>query len=164
MMELIRSWLIGVTVSALIAALADGLIPDGTVKKVGKLIGGLLILFAVLQPLGTLDYEDISEILVDYRIRSEEYSTVLETENIQLIKTIIEDETAAYIQDKAGELGITCEAKVTCKVNENKTPYPASVAIYGDLSENQIEALSKIIEGDLAVAAESQYYERAKQS
>lgn len=162
MMELIRNWLIGITVSAMVVALADSLMPDGAIKKLGKLTGGLMIMLSILQPLVSLDYGTMSEILVDYRIQSEAYSAGLETKNVQLIKNIIEEETAAYIQDKAAELGIVCEVDVTCSAQEEDTPYPASVVVYGELEENQIQVLRKIIEGDLAIAVEDQYYERAK--
>lgn len=162
MMDLIRNWLIGITASAMVAALADSLVQDGAIKKYVKLTGGLLIMLTVLQPLGSLDYSDMSEILLDYRIQSEAYSAGLETENIQLIKNIIEEDVAAYIQDKATELGITCEVTVTCFVNEEEMPYPETVIIYGELEESQIQALRGIIESDLAIAAEDQHYERAK--
>lgn len=161
-MDLIRNWLIGITASAMVAALADSVVPDGSIKKYVKLTGGLLIMLTVLQPLGSLDYSDVSEILLDYRIQSEAYSAGLETENVQLIKNIIAEDVAAYIQDKATELGITCEAAVTCVLNEEEMPYPASVIIYGELEEGQIQTLCGIIEGDLAIAVEDQHYERAK--
>lgn len=160
-MELIRTWLIGITVAALIAALADSLAPEGAVKKVGKLTGGLLVLLAVLQPLGSLEYSDMSEILLSYRIQSQAYSAGLETENIQLIKTIIEEETAAYIQDKAAGLGIVCKADVTCLTDDEGIPYPASVVISGELEEGQVRTLRGMIEGELAIAVGDQHYEGA---
>lgn len=162
-MELLRNWLIGITVSTVVAAMADSLLPDGPVKKIGKLTGGLLIMLAVLQPLGSLDYASISGILVNYRMQSESYDTALETENIQLIKNIIEEETAAYILDKATELDITCEADVTCFVKD-ETPYPESVVIFGDLDDGEVQALSRIIEADLAISPENQHFERTKES
>lgn len=163
-MDLIRSWLIGVTVAAMIAALADCLMPDGAAKKIGKLAGGLLIVVAILQPVIGLDYETMSGILTDYRMESEEYSNALETENIRLMKIIIEEQTAAYIQDKATELGIVCTAEVTCRTDDEKTPYPASVVVYGELTQEQIRTLSRTIEGDLAIEAENQRYERIQDS
>lgn len=163
-MELIRNWLIGITVSAMVVALADSLMPDGAIKKLGKLTGGLMIMLSILQPLISLDYGVMSEILVDYRIQSEAYSAGVETKNVQLIKNIIEEKTSAYIQDKAAELGIVCKADVTCLAREEETPYPTSVVVYGELEESQIQTLRKIIEGDLAIAVEDQHYERAKET
>ena len=45
-MELLRQWLTGVTCAAIIVALADSLMAGGTVRRIGRLAGGLLLLAA----------------------------------------------------------------------------------------------------------------------
>ena len=50
MMGAARSWLLGVTAAALAVALAQALTPEGTVKKVGRLVGGMVLLLAVAKP------------------------------------------------------------------------------------------------------------------
>ena len=42
-MEIIRTWLLSVTVSAMVIAAAEALMPAGAVKRVGKLTGGLIL-------------------------------------------------------------------------------------------------------------------------
>lgn len=163
MMELVRSWLIGVTAAAMAVALADSLAPDGAVKKIGKLAGGLLLVVAILRPVVGLDYAAMSGILTDYRVEAEGYSSALETENMLLMKTIIEERTGAYIQDKAAELGMVCTAEVTCQADEDGNPYPASVIVYGELTQGQVDTLSRTIEGDLAIPEQNQQYERTKE-
>lgn len=163
MMELVRSWLIGVTAAAMAVALADSLAPDGAVKKIGKLAGGLLLVVAILRPVVGLDYAAMSGILTDYRVEAEGYSSALETENMLLMKTIIEERTGAYIQDKAAELGMVCTAEVTCQADEDGSPYPASVIVYGELTQGQVDTLSRTIEGDLAIPEQNQQYERTKE-
>lgn len=163
MMELVRGWLVGVTAAAMVVALADSLAPAGAVRKIGKLTGGLLLAVAILQPLAGLDDASLSGILAGYRMEAEGYSSALETENMLLVKTIIEEQTGAYIQDKAAELGMECTAEVTCLADEDATPYPASVVVYGALTPAQEDALRRMIEGDLAIPEESQQYERTKE-
>ena len=163
MIEMVRSWLIGVTAAALVVALADCLAPDGAVKKIGKLTGGLLLAVAILQPLVGVDYASLSGILTNYRLEAEGYSNALETENLRLVKSIIEEQTAAYIQDKAAALGVDCTAEVTCQADDNGSLYPASVIVYGELTREQTDALSRTIEGDLAIPAQNQQYERTKE-
>lgn len=160
MIELIRSWLVGVTAAAMIAAAADTLAPEGAAKKACRLASGLLILLAVVKPVLTLDTADLSAALTRYRAASQEYSAALETENLRLMKSIIEEQTGAYIQDKAAELGAVCHAEVTCAVNEEEMPYPSQVTIRGDLTQAQIAALSRVIEEELAIPAQEQSYER----
>ena len=50
----LREWLLGVVAAALAVSLAQSLTPDGTVKRVGRLVGGLVLLLAVVRPLGAL--------------------------------------------------------------------------------------------------------------
>ena len=47
MIELLRVWLIGVTAAAILCALANSLMPQGPVRKVGKLALGLVMLAAL---------------------------------------------------------------------------------------------------------------------
>ena len=62
-MELIRTWILTVTVSALIIAAAEALMPEGAVKKVGKLTGGLILVLGILQPLVSMDYQDLYDMV-----------------------------------------------------------------------------------------------------
>ncbi len=163
MMEWVRSWLIGVTAAAMVVALADSLAPDGAVKKIGKLTGGLLLAVAILRPVAGLDYASMSGILANYRMEAAGYSSALETENMRLVKTIIEEQTGAYIQDKAAELGADCTTEVTCQADGDGSPYPASVIVYGELTPAQEDGLRRTIEGDLAIPAQHQQYERTKE-
>ena len=162
MIDLIRSWLIGVTATALVAAVADCLTPEGTVKKIGKLACGLLLLVAILKPIITLDYSAMAGILADYRLAASGYDAALESENQRLLKSIIEEETSAYIQDKAAQAGASCSAEVTCMCDDAGNLYPGSVCVIGDLTEAQTEALRRLIESDLAIPAQNQQYERTQ--
>ena len=57
-MTLLRTWILSVTACAMVIAAAEALMPDGAVKRVGKLTGGLILVLGLLQPLVKLDYED----------------------------------------------------------------------------------------------------------
>lgn len=48
MMELVGNWLTGVTAAAILCALANSLMPDGPVRRVGRLACGLAVLAAAL--------------------------------------------------------------------------------------------------------------------
>lgn len=160
MMDFLRSWLIGITAAAIVLALADSLMPTGSVKRIGKLAGGLVLMFAILRPVMNIDYEMLSGALAGYRFEAQQYSSSLEIENERLKKIIIEDRTGAYIQEKAEELGVSCDVDVTCRVNEEELFYPASVVISGDFTQEQINSLMRIVEADLAIPGQMQQYER----
>lgn len=156
MMELLRQWLTGVTCAAMIAALADSLTPAGTGKKIGRMAGGLLLLIALVQPVLEVDFSALASASVPLELEESE----LEKTNLELMKTIIGQETGAYILDKAEELGISCQGvTVTCSVTEDGVPYPSAVEIAGALTEEEREALGRVIETDLAIPASCQTYE-----
>ena len=156
MIELLWQWLTGVTCAAMIAALADSLTPAGTVKRIGRMAGGLLLLIAVVQPVLEVDFSALASASVPLELEESE----LEKTDLEWMKTIIGRETGAYILDKAEELGISCqEVQVTCAVEENGVPYPASVVVRGDMTQEEQALLSRRIEADLAIPAEQQTYE-----
>ena len=157
-MELLRQWLTGVTCAAIIVALADSLMAGGTVRRIGRLAGGLLLLAAVVKPVLEVDLNVLSA--ASLRLEAEAVPAAEEA-GLDLMKSIIGEETGAYILDKAAELGISCqEVRVTCAVEENGVPYPASVVLVGDLTEEEQARLSRRIEADLAIPAERQSYEK----
>ncbi len=40
MLELIRHWLVGITCAAMLVALAESLIPAGSIRRIARLTGG----------------------------------------------------------------------------------------------------------------------------
>lgn len=159
-MELIKNWILGVTCAAMLVAVAESLMPSGTVKKIGKLTGGVVLLLAVIQPLMGLDFESLSMALTESResmhVLSEEEASAVSAD---LMKSIIADKTGAYILDKANSMGISCTVDVECKVGEGNIPYPVSVTVMGRLTDTQRDALTRDIEANLAIPADRQLYE-----
>lgn len=159
-MEIIRNWLVGITCAAIIIAVADSLTPSGTVKKLGRLTGGLVLMLAVVKPLATLDYSAMAAALAEYRWGREESVQAGSGLGGDLMKGIIEERTGAYILDKAAELNIPCtEVEVLCQTEENGLPYPARVTIWGVQSQTDQAALARAIEGELAIPAQQQVFE-----
>ena len=158
MVELIRQWLMGITGAAMLVALADSLTPQGSVRKMGRLIGGLVLLIAVLNPLLRLDEGALTRALTEYELDVEAYSAQLEEQNRDMMKGIIEAQTAAYIQDKAAELGMDCQVAVETQ-DDGDWPLPVAVTVWGPLSPEQQAQLTREIERDFAISARQQYYE-----
>lgn len=159
MAELVRDWLMGVTCAAMAVALAESLMPQGTVKKIGRLTGGLLLLLAMLQPLLRWQGIDLGELMAGYEVEVQGYSTALEEENQNLMKELIAEEAGAYIVDKAAEAGFSCTAAVEVRTGEGGVPIPWSAEIRGTYTEGQRRALSGQIAADLAIPEERQSYQ-----
>lgn len=158
MLELMRQWLLGLTCAALVIAIAESLTPAGTIRKIGRLTGGLVLLLAMLNPLLRVDGEALTRALTEYRLSLDGYGEELEAENRVLMKDIIEERSGAYIQDKAEDMGINCQ--VTVETEEaGEWPVPESVTVFGALTAEEQARLTHEIEADFAIPAERQYYE-----
>lgn len=158
MLELIRQWLVGITCAAMVTALAEGLAPPGAVRKIGRFTGGLVLLIAVLKPIASVDGSALSQALTEYRLDLEGYRAQLEEVNNEAMKTIIEEQAAAYIVDKAAGLGLSCRVQMEAQEG-GEWPVPWSVTVTGPLDKAQQEALTRQIEEDFAIPAERQFYE-----
>lgn len=156
-MEFIRTWILTITSSAMVIAAAEALMPQGAVKKAGRLTGGLILVLGLLQPLVSLDYEDLwdlAESLPAGAISQEEWSASA----LDPMKGIIEEELAAYIVDKGESLGAACQAQVTCEAGEEGIPIPRRVTVSGSFDEARKEALIQSITQDLGIPREYQIY------
>ena len=92
MLELIRHWLVGITCAAMLVALGESLIPAGSIRRIARLTGGLVLLAAILNPLLKLDTTALTRALTEYKLELSAYSADLEEENEILMKDIIEEQ------------------------------------------------------------------------
>lgn len=144
----INQWVTGVICCSLVIAVADSLTPKGSVKQVVRMIGGLILLIVIVNPLVKLETEELAWV-VGY-----EGATLQELEQVNddLLKTIIETDVMAYIQDKVSDLGGECwHVGVVCSYDENQLLRPWSVQVQGVLTEGQISELSECIKVELDI-------------
>ncbi len=159
-MGLVREWLLGVTAAALALALAETLAPEGSAKKVCRLAGGLALLLAAVGPVaGVLDGAPLTQAVDGWRSRTQRVEQELEEQKDQFYLAIIEEETAAYVMDKARELGFDCEAEVTYSHDEDGVPCPWEIAARGTWTREQRAELERLLEEELGVPVQRQYYE-----
>ena len=159
MTELVRQWLLGVACTALILAVADSLAPEGSVKKICRLAGGLALMLAAVSPLLRLDSGALADMLKEYQAAVRSYEETLEEQYHVFYQTVIEGSAAAYIVDKAKEMGISCQAEVTFLYDEDGVPCPWEVTAWGDWTDGTREELERLLEDDLGVPPQRQHYE-----
>ncbi|MCI8479168.1 MAG: stage III sporulation protein AF [Oscillospiraceae bacterium] len=159
MIALIKEWLVGITCAAMFVALAGALMPEGPVRKIGRLTSGLVLLLAVVQPVLQLDSGILARSFLSYQAVWQEEALPLEDTNLTLMKELIEEQTGAYILDKAASFGIECQVEVTAQDGgEGYYPIPTSVVIHGNLTDYQRTVLTRQLEADLALPADQQHY------
>lgn len=157
-MEFLRTWVLTVTACAMIVALADGLMPAGGVRKVGKLTGGLVLMLGILQPIVTLDWENLDLSTLDLPTMAAETTYENTEKEGELLKSIIEEELGAYVWDKAASLGASIEVTVTCEIGEDGLPCPGSAVLRGHLTPGQRTALGRVLREDLEIPDQCQTF------
>jgi hypothetical protein len=150
-----RAYLIRLTAAAILASLVRRLAPKSGVGRASRLGAGLLILVTAFGPVAELDPLAAAKTLLQSG-----YSDVLSTQAVDqaansLLEELISDGAEAYILDKAGALGLTLSADVTCQV-EDTYPVPWSVRLEGSVTAQEKQALSEIIRQDLGIPEERQ--------
>ena len=152
-MAFLRQWLLGVVSCAFLVSLLDQLTPEGSVRKLARFSGGLVLILCMLRPLGTAEPRelalDLDGLSADRAALEEQYRDV----SGQSLAAVIAERTGAYIEDKADELGLSVRAKVKTE-EEDGVPLPVSVTLYG--TENA--ALADYIERELGIAKEDQLW------
>lgn len=152
---MLRDWLLGVTAAALAVALAQALTPEGTVKRVGRLVGGLLLLLAATRPLLGAQFPDWREL--------EALSPAMTAEEAgesgqEVMRSLIAQKAGAYIVDKGQSLGLQCEARVGVAQDGSGWPVPWEAEISGTWTAEQKKALSRAVEEDLGIPAQRQSF------
>lgn len=152
---ILKSWLLGIIGAAMLGSAAMWLTPKGTVKKVVRLLCGFVMLAAFMS-LGTgFNYKAFSKNLALYKAEAETISEDAGSTAENLRRLIIEQETEAYILDKAEALGTGgLEVRAEAQWSDEGYWYPAAVRIYGDISPELREKLLFQIEKDIGIGGE----------
>lgn len=153
-MSVLKNWLLGVVAAALAVSLAQAVTPEGTVKKIGALVGGMILLLALVKPMLALDSAALADLSMEYTPRIREETNQGE----QMMKSLIAQKTSAYIVDKGAALGLACAATVTVETDESGWPVPWAAEISGSWTPEQRETLREDLERELGIPASRQSY------
>ena len=145
-----RQWLLGVVLTAFAGTLARQLAVGTKGQTLVRLTAGLLLTLAVLRPAASLRWEAPAE--RGLQKRAEDQAADYRKNQREALAAVIEEKTAAYIWDKANELGLSCEVRVSAAAGESGIPLPDAVTITGRYSP----ALAACIEKEVGIPAEKQ--------
>ena len=150
-MVFLRHWLLGVVSCAFLVSILDQLTPEGSVRKIARFSGGLVLLLSMLRPLGTVELTeltlDLDSLSADHAALEEQYREVSD----QALAAVIAERTGAYIEDKAHALGLEIAAEVTVR-EEDGAFVPDCAVLFGE--ENA--ALAALLERELGIPKEKQ--------
>ena len=158
MMDGVRGWLVTIIAACVLCALAESLMPGGPVKRVGRLVCGMVLICAILSPIAGLDLAGGQRWLEEYFVQLKQRETELNQQVNDGMKPIIEERYAAYIVDKAEEMGLHCTVRVSCRMGEDGLYLPEQVQLAGIQSDVEQSRLAQLIEQDLQVPPQRQIY------
>ena len=148
MTEFLRSWIWSLTGAAVVCACAMHLTPAGQVKKVVRLLCGVVMTAALLSPLRQLDLTEYGWNLARYRAEAAELTGTAETLRQSLDRNIIEEKLAAYILDKAQSCGAALQgAQVHLQWSTEGFWYPDGAVLQG----NYDRVLARWMEAELGI-------------
>lgn len=150
-----KGYLVSLTAAAILAALIRKLAPKGLAGQGARLGAGLLVLTAMIAPLGTLD---LTAGAMEAARRS--YTGVMEADDLELetnrrMEALITQAAEAYILDKAQAMDLTLEAEVTLRLRDHY-PVPWFVRLRGQPTETQRAELETMLTQDLDIPPERQ--------
>lgn len=159
MSALLHNWVLSLTGAALLSAFALAVTPKGRARSAVQLVCGAGMAIALVSPALHFDFEAYSMGLASYREAAAQAASRLEETNDRLSRTIIEEECAAYILDKAQVLGLEVElASVTAKWGDADCWYPYEATLRAGADELGRRYLAEIIQAELGIPPERQHW------
>ena len=143
-----KGYLFSLTAAALLSALVLALVPEGSVRRTVQLGCGLL----------QLDYDAIAKQIAEIQLDTETARTGVEVQNRELQARIISEQAAAYIWDKADEMGVALEVEVETR-DLGSGPYPWRATLTGACGGEKRTALTQYIEENLAIPEARQVWQ-----
>lgn len=158
MINAVRGWLTAVIAASFLVALAQGMVPEGTVRKISGLIGGLVLMMVLVRPLLGADFDKIDLQYDAYAAEIGQRQAELETESQTAREALIAEKTEAYILDKAASLGLDCTVRVLLEPGEDGIPVPAAAELAGQTSAELADYMAQ----ELGIPKERQVYHEAE--
>lgn len=155
-MGYLSEFILGISATALICAVILCFSEKSPLAPLLKLICGLVLAFALVDPILHLSAGNWQALGIDIRedgsIAAEEGQLRAKKEMAQIIK----EETEAYILDKAKAFDL--DLRVTVLLNDLPMPAPVGVILEGMVSPYGKANLSRIIREELGIREENQQW------
>jgi len=154
----LSQWVRGMASAAVVCGIALAVTPSGKVKNVLKVICGAVMVMAFISPLAKDGDLWTALDIARYRQEAGEIAGEAENNRTNISKSIIKQELEAYVLDKALSLGIEdLSVELGLRWSEEGFWYPCEIWL-STPSDYGRAALESLIEGDLGIPSERQYW------
>ncbi len=152
MMDAFRVWLMGLMAVALILTVLSSVLPEGSVKKVAGVTGGLVLLLVIFRGIGRLDPGRLQLSYDDCSRQINERIEAYREKGRRDMDLLIQERCSAYISEQAQTFGLVCSPRVETEQTEENVFIPVSVTM--DISYHA--GLSQIMAENLGIDAQHQ--------
>ena len=152
MMDAFRVWLMGLMAVALILTVLSAVLPEGSVKKVAGVTGGLVLLLVILRGIGQLDLSQLQLSYDDCSRQINERIEAYQEKSRRDMDLLIQERCSAYISEQAQTFGLVCSPRVETEQTEENVFIPVSVTM--DIPYHA--GLSQIVAENLGIDAQHQ--------
>ena len=157
-MDAIRAYLLSVIGAAIISALSINFLGKNDAQSaIIKLLAGLFLSITVISPWTRIRLNNISSYFESLKVNADDVVSSGTAVADTALDQIIKERTETYILDKASSYTANINVDVTLSKSTPRTP--ESVVIYGTVAPYVKQQLQKVMEDDLAIPKENQYWE-----
>lgn len=134
------------------------LLPERSNKKTVQVLCCVMLCMTLLNSLNELKIEELAEGIALQKLNYLQPLSERDDNTWEVYRSIIKQETEAYIWKQAQALGITrLGVRLTLRDGE-QSPYPWSIELSGSYSQTQQDALCAVLEGELGIPKERQHW------
>ena len=155
-----REYVLSLTAAALLGGILLSCVPEGSGRKILRLVCGILLTVTALKPLGQLRLPNLDALSGEYRQQAEAAVAMgKEMARLEAQEGICKA-LEAYILDKAAELGMD----VTPEIFLDESGIPVSIRLEGEISSELRQKMQTIITNDLEIPGEAQEWITRKEN
>lgn len=158
MIEAVCEWLTAVVAVMMLLSAILLLVPEGTIKKIAELTGGVLVMLALMTPVMRFSGETFRELYHEHQKSAEVWKREVEESEEQTLCDEVKARVAEYIETYSASQGKKISAEVTVVVRGDGVPVPSSVEISGEPDKE----ISEWIASELGISKEQQFWIQAQ--
>lgn len=156
MIDNIREYVLSVIAASIICSIVKSIVGSkSSYGKVTALICGIFLAFTFLSPLVNFEISDLSLTPINIKTEAQDLAARAYVESQSQLRTIIKEETEAYILEKAESIDANIQVEI---VLHDEKPIPVGAVIKGNVSPYNRTVLSQYMTDALAISEDAQIW------
>lgn len=152
-MTAIKAYLLRLVLCGFLVSLAGALLRGKRAARAVTLCGGCLMILTTVRPLLRVDLSRLPDLMTG--MTKAERAEAAREKNDALLRRLVEEQTAAWVEEKGKSLGMQLTCTVTARA-ESGAFVPDSLRLTGSWTEDKRAALTDVLSRELAIPPEKQ--------